>query len=331
MNKLDYENKIYELTQKILDDEILIEIKKQRREEIKEQLQSKRNIKTQTKKDLERELSAIDTDDKIKELVKYNHSKNFLMDIEPNEKVVLAMGINPGGGSEIIKHSEVTKDSIFFIKDEDLKDEEKNSLKIFNNCYVFTHGYHKANYQIFKKINAKAHWAKEGYLSADEICKMVKNSAEYNGIDFKSSEIEKITQVIRRMQKIEGEKNDGPYVMFGDLIWYSDGIQANLKKSLRMEKSNFYENIKKIMELNIAYYNPKLIVVTNAFASYLIKKALINEKSNKNRDYEDVLYHKNVPIILSGMVSGRRSMDTYSRARLEDRIKEIYEAVENDK
>ena len=68
MNKLDYENKIYELTQKILDDEILIEIKKQRREEIKEQLQSKRNIKTQTKKDLERELSAIDTDDKIKEL-----------------------------------------------------------------------------------------------------------------------------------------------------------------------------------------------------------------------------------------------------------------------
>lgn len=157
MNKIDYENKIYELTQEILDDEILIEIKKQRREEIKEQLQSKRNIKTQTKKDLERELSAIDTDDKIKELVKYNHSKNFLMDIEPNEKVVLVMGINPGGGSEIIKHPKVTKDSIFFIKDEYLKDEEKNSLKIFNNCYVFTHGYHKANYQIFKKINAKAH------------------------------------------------------------------------------------------------------------------------------------------------------------------------------
>ena len=115
MNKLDYENKIYELTQKILDDEILIEIKKQRREEIKEQLQSKRNIKTQTKKDLERELSAIDTDDKIKEWVKYNHSKNFLMDIEPNEKVVLVMGINPGGGSDIIKHPKVKKDLIFFI------------------------------------------------------------------------------------------------------------------------------------------------------------------------------------------------------------------------
>lgn len=44
-----------------------------------------------------------------------------------------------------------------------------------------------------------------------------------------------------------------------------------------------------------------------------------------------LLYHKNVPIILSGMVSGRRSMDTYSRARLEDRIKEIYKTVENDK
>lgn len=117
---------------------------------------------------------------------------------------------------------------------------------------------------------------------------------------------------------------------FGDLIWYSDGTQENLKKSLRMKKSYFYDNIKKIIELNIAYYNPKLIVVTNAFASDLIKKAISNEESNKNREYKDVLYYKNVPIILSGMVSGRRSMDTYSRIRLEDRIKEIYEKVEND-
>lgn len=117
---------------------------------------------------------------------------------------------------------------------------------------------------------------------------------------------------------------------FGDLIWYSDGTQKNLKKSLRMKKSYFYDNIKKIIELNIAYYNPKLIVVTNAFASDLIETALLNEESNKNREYEDVLYYKNIPIILSGMVSGRRIMDTYSRIRLEDRIKEIYEKVEND-
>lgn len=117
---------------------------------------------------------------------------------------------------------------------------------------------------------------------------------------------------------------------FGDLIWYCDGTQENLKKSLRREKSYFYDNIKKIIELNIAYYNPKLIVVTNAFASDLIETAVSNEESNKNKKYEDVLYYKNVPIILSGMVSGRRIMDTYSRIRLEDRIKEIYEKVEND-
>ena len=68
MNKKDYENKIYKLTQEILDDEILIKIKKQRREEIKRQL--KLNIKEQTKRILERELNFIDKDDKIKELVK---------------------------------------------------------------------------------------------------------------------------------------------------------------------------------------------------------------------------------------------------------------------
>lgn len=212
MNKTDYENKIYKLTQEILDDEILIEIKKQRREEIERQL--KLNIKEQTKKDLERELSFIDTDKKIKKLVKYNHSKNFLMDIEPNEKVVLAMGINPGGGSEIIKHSEVTKDSIFFIKDKNLDKAEKNSLKIFNKCYVFTHGYHKANYEIFRKIDARAHWAKDGYLPEDEIYKMVKNSAKYNNIDFKSLDIERIKQAVIKMQENERDQHNGPYVMF---------------------------------------------------------------------------------------------------------------------
>ncbi len=118
---------------------------------------------------------------------------------------------------------------------------------------------------------------------------------------------------------------------FGDLIWYSDGTQENVKKALKMEKNYFYGNIRKIIELNIEYYHPKLIVVTNASASKLIERAISTEKSNQNREYADVLYHKNVPIILSGMVSGRRSMDSYSRARLEDRIKEIYNKVENDK
>lgn len=326
MEKKYYENKIYELTKAILDDKILIDIKKQRREEIKKQLKS--NIKDKTRKNLKRELEYIDTDENIEELVQFNHSKNFLMEVEPNEKIVLAMGINPGGGSEIIKHSEVTNDSIYFIKDDNNELEDKEILNIFNGCYVFTHGYHRANYDIFEKIHAKAHWAKKGYLSDDEIYKMVKNSAKYNDKDFNNLDITKITQTIGKMQEIEMNKRSGPYVMFGDLIWYSDGTQANLEKSLKMEKNYFNENIKRIIELNIEYYNPKLIVVTNAFASNLIRKALDNETINKNRQYEDVLDCKNVPIILSGMVSGRRSMDIYSRERLKDRIKEIYEKVE---
>ncbi len=212
MNKKVYENKIYKLTQEILDDVILIDIKKQRRGKIKEQLQS--NIKEQIKKNLEAELEYISSDEKIKELIQYNHSENFLINIPQNEKIVLAMGINPGGGSEIIRNLEETKDAILFINDTYLKKEEKNSLRIFNNYYIFTHGYHKANYEIFKKIHARAHWAQDGYLSRDEIYKMVKNSAQYNNINLENLDIKKINETIEHMQKKEKQKHDGPYVMF---------------------------------------------------------------------------------------------------------------------
>ena len=79
------------------------------------------------------------------------------------------------------------------------------------------------------------------------------------------------------------------------------------------------------MELNIEYYNPKLIVITNAKASRLVEEALENEEENINRKHRDVLIYKKTPIILGSMVSGRRIMDIFSQERLRDRIEELYE------
>lgn len=296
-DKKYYEEEICKITRKILNEEELTKIN-----------------------NIENGLDRDENNIKIRELVENNFSKDFLMEIPKDANNVLLMGINPGGGKEIICRKEKTKDSILFL--ENLTKEEEQELKIFNGVYVYTYGYHKANYNLFTRINAKAHWAMEGYLDNYEIEKMIKNVK-----DEPYDKTQNIINIIRKMQKKEREKTRGKYkkdvyVLFGDLLWYSDGKQKNIEQAINTENLN--ENIKRIMELNIEYYNPKLIVITNAKASHLVEDALKNEKENVNRKYRDVLIYKNTPIILASMVSGRRPMDTFSQERLKQRIEELY-------
>lgn len=160
------------------------------------------------KKDYEEVLSAITKKilnrdellkEKSEELVTNNFSKDFLMQLPKDGNVVLAMGMNSGGGNEIIDFKKKTKDSIFFLSN-DLNKDEKDDLKLFNGIYIFTKNYHKANYEIFDSIDAKAHWAMDGYLPDEEIEKMILNSKTRNqNVKYDKN---RIIQIIRKMQRI---------------------------------------------------------------------------------------------------------------------------------
>ena len=174
-DKKYYENEIRKLTKEILNKEELIKIK-----------------------NLEKGLDENSKNSEVIELVEFNFSKDFLMEIPQNANNVLVMGINPGGGKEKIK------DSILFL--ENLTKEEEKELKIFNGTYIFTHGYHKSNYNLFSKIYAKAHWAMDGYLNDNEIEKMIKNVTNKS-----YDERQNMINIIRKMQKKEREKTRGKY------------------------------------------------------------------------------------------------------------------------
>lgn len=319
MSKEDFEEEIVKKTAEILDTDILKKEKIDRRAKIQDILSQ--NINNKRRASLEEELSFIITDAKIEELIDYNFPDKFLMEHNAKDNIVLAMGINPGGGSKILNRDNETKDSILFTIKDDLTENEINALSILNNCYVFTKGYHSENYDLYRKINAKAHWSMNGYLQDDEISKIVKNCEKQNDTvgDFKT-----IRDAIRKMQKAEATRHDGPYVLFSDLIWYCDGNQSNLRAALKIKDKNFNSNIREIIDLNIEYYNPKMITITNAFASDLVKSALSDDKIFE--DCEDVIMHNNVPIVLSGMVSNG-NMDKYSKIRLQDRIKYVYDKI----
>lgn len=119
----------------------------------------------------------------------------------------------------------------------------------------------------------------------------------------------------------------GPYIVFNDLFCYADGNQNNIKEIIKHydeikkeNKRDKLEIIKEIIDLYIGYYNPKMIVITNAYASDLIKESLSKETKGIEEDY---IKYNNVDIIFSGRIGGG-NMDKYSRYRLKKRINEIY-------
>lgn len=253
---------------------------------------------------------------------------NLLMKFDLNKSnVILNLGINPSEDTDEacqVKsiNDEDGEDSILFIKPEFLEEGEKELLNIFNNIYIYTKGYHRAIYDLFENINAKAHWAQKGYLSEDKITEMCKKCNS----KITEDEVDKIKKAIKAMQT-EENKRTGPYIVYSDLIWYSCKNQNNLKKVLKNhnkdELQSFYKNIKDIIDIYIAYYNkPKMIVITNAYASDLVKEAL-KDKAEEYKEEDNIIYN-GVPIIFCGMVSGKHPMDKYSRIRLARTIEKIY-------
>ena len=311
-NKDSIQDEIKKIVKKLLPEDKMKELKIKRQKEIK------------NNEKLKEEYKFIEDEEKIQELVESNYTENFLLDIGENKKIVLVMGINPGGGKKIKDDEFPTKHQLAFVTEE-----YKKELEIFNNCEIFQ-GYYGKNYGIFEKIDAKAHWSMEGYLPDDEKQILINRAKEYrNSKKWYDTKNKDIIDKIKEMQEKES-KRTGPYVIFGELLWYADGTQANIEKVLNYYKEkdekDFYEKIIKILELNIEYYNPKMVVITNAYASHLIDDALKqnNENVKRNENKKDVILFKNTPIIFSGMVSGQRAMDDFSYERLKERIEECY-------
>lgn len=339
MNRTEYEENIRVLVKECLDEDTL-------------------------KKALSEKIDKNINDEELKEQY-YNNfcdskdGKNrnwFLLDEFEENNNILIMGINPGGGTKI-------KDNLyeFYGFDKECVSENnyrKELLDILEDECVWEE-YHYQNYNLIE--DGKFFWAYKEISKCEDKMNETFNKIlnydeekflekEFKKIEKKKNKIsknrEKLLNAFNEIYKIEREK-DGPYVIFSDLFCYADGTQDNIKKAIEkkeIDREELRKHIRDIVKLYIEYYKPRMIIVTNAYASHLINES-INKKFNDeeviefenkkiDNDYLSINDYskkfsgeKKVPIVFSSMVSGQRALDKYSYIRLKNRIKEIYDDI----
>lgn len=326
----EIENNIREILKKILPEKNMISIKEKRKNELE-------NKKNKTNKE-EEEYEFLKED--LKGLVKHNYTKEYLVNLPNAENKILVFGLNPGGG-QTIEEQEIIKPYEKVLCFDNTENSNPKVKELFNilvkrNC-IFQNYFYK-NFGLFENIDAKLFW---NFYDEDNIRKILKKVLNNDREDLIDTFITEI---------YEQQQNDKPCIIFGDLFQYADGNQENIRQAINeyinkgitkddrsketKEKNKsiveenekkLYGDIKQVFTEYINYYNPKMIVVTNAYASDLIRNAF--KEKEENKEVNDLKIIKNVPVIFSGMVSGGHALDKYSYLRLQRKIAEEWEKI----
>lgn len=84
----------------------------------------------------------------------------------------------------------------------------------------------------------------------------------------------------------------------------------------KLELTEFGNEQFKRFEQMLALAKPKAVVVINALASRLYKKRRPLQFDSARGHYLDNIGERGVPVFLSGMLTGGRALDVFSRERL---------------
>ena len=188
----------------------------------------------------------------------------YRLDRSLNESSIMIMGINPAGNKVD------DKDYICIIPDAD---------KLPDNTYGY-HKYYDANYDLVRDLDVKLFWS--SYDLGKDL--MDKN--------------------IVPKDKYDTEKNKkGMYLVFSNSIYIHETSSTRLQKVL-INGNELNMKIKQLLEVQIEYYNPKYIIVTNAWVS-----KRIHDIYKINEDKTNIIID-GVHFIFSGFISSGR-LDRY--------------------
>lgn len=253
---------------------------------------------------------------------KINECKN------KNNKYILVLGINPAGDENSAVYEQ---NYLYCIPTITAKKEEKR----------FYNKYFKPIYDLFDEVTEqKIKW---DWCNLENI-EDIKNKDSQNS---------------KKIENFYKESHEKEFtILSGDLFYYHETSQEEFKKLLKKglnkkldkqgEKQNeknrkkfLYPQIKEILNIHIKKILDEgdltLIYINNAYASDLIYESIREEpvkeseklltKKEYEFEYKNNVY--SIPILFGCMLSGKRAMDKYSKARLKKEIKEILEKKKN--
>lgn len=256
-----------------------------------------------------------------------NYYQCLLDNKEFNEKYkkadkILILGLNPGGRNKEKDNIEQRCNNADLFKLLAIKEcykKKLNDKKIDFKEKFGIYDYYNQNYKLLERIHANLFWEYHIQNDNDDNQNVKDYNKLYNNLHKDSND-----NLIN-----DDFYENGPVCIFGDLLQYSEGTQKEVEKLINLKKDDKYTIIKNIIDIFIDYYKPKMIIITNAYASGLVASALNKEKEliEKNATCDYNYNNTNTKLIFSGMVSGRRIIDKYSKYRLMNTINSVWKEI----
>jgi hypothetical protein len=182
--------------------------------------------------------------------------------------------------------------------------------------------------ELLKNYQAKNELlAKNGFLVFEEL---KANAMLFLGINPSNVENIEKNYSVKKESGIywakEAFKNEYPYYkpfdnLANGMKWSHLDIYFSCEKKLEnlkeLENSDFLKEQFNISKIIIQKLAPKMIVVVNAYASHIIQ-----EDKDFGCEFDDEIgtyrtrKYNNIPIFFSGMITGQRALDIFSRERL---------------
>lgn len=132
-------------------------------------------------------------------------------------------------------------------------------------------------------------------------------------------EIKKLKEKYKQLPRIPNAHK----VVFAELIYFKDKNQKNIENVIT-KNNHLKKEIIEFFRLQLDYYNPKVILITNKWASKFIEENyagyFLEKKTGKNSFYKT---KDGRVIVLAPTLVGRRAIDEYSYRRLKKQLESI--------
>lgn len=215
-----------------------------------------------------------------------------------NNEFTLVVGLNPSATDIDAERGNIDRLLLYvpYIDGIGNKHDPYEMIKHFGNSDLTYNNYFKQPCDLFLGKGFQPIWTNKQYLQ------QISHNLETDEYNF-----------------LNKYPDTGKYVIFSDLLFYKETDSKVLWKILHND-SNLVASVTELFKLQIKFYNPKVVLINNAYGSRIIHDGLFKKSANQaSADYNSSIQYKRTRIVFSALVSGGH-VDVFAFKRLKREI-----------